>query len=145
MPEALRRLVNPGGDTAGVVIGVGTDLVDVDRMRVVCERTPGVVTRVFTEAERTYATAARDPAQRLAARFAAKEAVLKALGVGLGVAPLTDIEVVRAVSGQPAVVLHGRAAELARQLGVVRVVVSLTHTTCTAGATAITLGGVGDD
>lgn len=144
MPEATGGSLGPGGATGGGVVGVGTDLVDVERMRVVCERTPGVVTRVFTEAERTYATAARDPAQRLAARFAAKEAVLKALGVGLGAAPLTDIEVVRAASGAPAVVLHGRAAELACQLGVGRVVVSLTHTTHTAGATAMALGGCSD-
>jgi holo-[acyl-carrier protein] synthase len=96
---------------------------------------------VFTDAERTWAGASRHPEQRLAARFAAKEAVLKALGAGLGSAPLTDIEVVRGTSGAPSVALHGRAAELARSLGVDRVLVSLTHTSTTAAAFAVAMGG----
>ena len=129
----------------GAVLGVGTDLVDVERIGAAVARTPGLLTRVFTDAERTWAGASRHPEQRLAARFAAKEAVLKALGAGLGSAPLTDIEVVRGTSGAPSVALHGRAAELARALGVDRVLVSLTHTSTTAAAFAVAMGGPGAD
>ena len=121
------------------------DLVDVDRMRAAVARTPGLVDRVFTAAEAEWAAAARDPAQRLAARFAAKEAVLKALGVGLGAAPLRCIEVVRASSGQPSVALHGQADELATRHGVHAWHLSLTHTPGTAGAVAVAVGPpVGD-
>lgn len=122
------------------MVGLGMDLVDVDRMRAAVERTPGLIDRVFTVAEAEWAAAARDPAQRLAARFAAKEAVLKALGVGLGAAPLRCIEVVRASSGQPSVVLHGEADELATRHGVHSWHLSLTHTPGTAGAVAIAVG-----
>ena len=66
------------------MIGIGTDLVEVDRFRLVLARTPGVADRLFTDAERAYGDREHDPAERLAARFAAKEAVMKALGVGLG-------------------------------------------------------------
>lgn len=131
------------GPAPGVVLGVGTDIVDVDRMRTVVGRTPGVVARVFTDAEVAWAAQARDPAQRLAARFAAKEAVLKALGVGLGAAPLTCIEVVRAGSGAPSVVLHGAAADLAAARGVDSWHVSLTHTDAVAAATVVACGSGG--
>lgn len=121
-------------------MGIGMDLVEVDRMRVAVDRTPGLVDRVFTTAEADWAAKARDPAERLAARFAAKEAVLKALGVGLGAAPLRSIEVVRASTGQPSVVLHDQASDLASQLGVHAWHLSLTHTSGTAGAVAVALG-----
>jgi holo-[acyl-carrier protein] synthase len=66
------------------VVGVGVDLCEVDRMRRTLARTPGFATRVYTDAEREHCGRRRDPAEGLAARFAAKEAVLKALGRGLG-------------------------------------------------------------
>jgi holo-[acyl-carrier protein] synthase len=128
------------GALMGPVMGIGMDLVEVDRMRTAVGRTPGFVGRVFTAAEADWAAEARDPAERLAARFAAKEAVLKALGVGLGAAPLRSIEVVRASSGQPSVVLHDQARELASQHGVYGWHLSLTHTSVTAGAVAVALG-----
>ena len=118
------------------MIGLGVDTVDVDRFRTVLGRTPGLLDRVFTEAERRYAHEQRDPTQRLAARFAAKEAVLKALGVGLGAVRLRDIEVVRAASGAPGLVLHGSAAELAGRRGVARWWLSLSHTDLVATAVA---------
>jgi holo-[acyl-carrier protein] synthase len=121
------------------VIGIGVDLVEVDRMRVALERTPTLADRLFTEAERAYATAARDPAERFAARFAAKEAVLKALGVGLGAAEWHDIEVVRAESGAPALRITGRALALADAAGVTRWLLTLTHTHRTAEAIAVAL------
>ncbi|HSL58601.1 MAG TPA: holo-ACP synthase [Acidimicrobiales bacterium] len=128
------------GTIADGVVGVGTDLVDLDRFRDVLARTPSIVDRLFTADERAYAERQRDPTPRLAARFAAKEAVLKSLGVGLGAASLRDIEVVRAESGAPAIVLHGGAAEVAAARGVARFAVSLSHTDLVAGATVLALG-----
>lgn len=121
------------------MIGIGVDLVDVDRMRVALERTPTLADRLFTEGERAYAAAARDPAERFAARFAAKEAVLKALGVGLGAAEWHDIEVVRAPSGAPALRITGRALALADAAGVTRWLLTMTHTHRAAEAIAVAL------
>lgn len=129
------------GDPRGRrVVGIGTDLVEVDRVRQAIERTPGFVSRVFTVGEQARAGSARDPAERYAVRWAAKEAVLKALGAGLGAAPLTDIEVVRLDSGAPEVVLHAAAADLAAERGVRGWLVSLTHTATLAQATVLALG-----
>ena len=99
------------------MIGIGNDLVDIDRFRRALERTPRLRERLFTEAERSYADARADPTERYAVRFAAKEAVMKALGVGLGEIQLRDIEVQRAESGAPSIVLHGTAAALATSRG----------------------------
>ncbi len=119
--------------------GVGTDLVELERFREAITRTPGLVDRCFTEDERAYAERRRDPVERYAARFAAKEAVMKALGVGLGACELTEIEVVRLESGAPEVHLHGRAADLAAERGVSGWLLSLTHTDTAAHAIAIAL------
>jgi holo-[acyl-carrier protein] synthase len=120
------------------VIGLGLDAVEVDRFRRVLARTPGVADRVFTAAERAYGNEARDPAHRLAARFAAKEAAMKALGVGIGAVGWHDVEVVRADSGAPALRVTGRAAALAAAQGVRAWKVSLTHTDAAAEAIVIT-------
>ncbi|MGH9183449.1 MAG: holo-ACP synthase [Acidimicrobiales bacterium] len=121
------------------MIGVGTDLVELDRFRLALDRTPGLADRLFSEAERAYAARRRDPTERLAARFAAKEAVLKAMGVGLWRCPLRDIEVVRAPSGAPSVRLHGKAAALAAELGVSQWRLTITHTARVAQAIAVAL------
>jgi holo-[acyl-carrier protein] synthase len=119
---------------------VGVDLCEVDRMRRVLERTPGFATRVFTGDERAYCRARRDPAERFAARFAAKEAVLKAMGAGLGACALRDIEVVRSDSGAPAIQLHGAAADLAAARGIDAWHMSLSHVAAVAEAVVIALG-----
>ena len=119
------------------VVGVGVDLVDVERIRRAVARTPGFVDRVFTGAEQARAEAARDPAERYAVRWAAKEAVLKALGVGLGAVPLTDVEVVRHEGGAPSIALHGSAADLAAEQGIAGWLVSLTHTAALAQAVVL--------
>ena len=116
------------------MIGIGIDAVEVDRFRRVLARTPGVGRRVFTEGELAYATRFADPAPRLAARFAAKEAAMKALGVGLGAFAFHDVEVVRAPSGAPSLRLTGSAASLAQELGVRVMRLSITHTERTAEA-----------
>ena len=121
-------------------VGVGTDLVDVDRFRRVLQRTPSIRDRLFRDDERAYAELRSDPAERYAARFAAKEAVMKALGVGLGEVALYDIEVVRADGGTPSIRLHGAAAELAARRGVSSLLVSLTHVAASAHAVVIAVG-----
>jgi holo-[acyl-carrier protein] synthase len=94
---------------------------------------------VYTDAEREHCGRRRDPAEGLAARFAAKEAVLKALGRGLGACAFRDIEVVRAESGAPSLALHDTAARLAAEHGVTAWHVSLTHTATMAEAVVIAL------
>mgnify|MGYP003618705659 FL=1 len=121
-----------------MVVGVGTDLVDLARFRQAAERTPGILTRYFTADEQAYAERRGDPTERYAARFAAKEAVMKALGVGLGACELADIEVVRDEdSGAPDLRLHGKAAALADERGVTAWRISLTHTDTAAHAIVI--------
>ncbi len=116
------------GGLAASVVGVGVDAVDLDRFRRVLARRPRLAERLFTRAERAYASDRPDPVPRLSTRFAAKEATMKALGVGLGACPFADVEVVRTGLDRPALVLHGAAADLARRAGVGRWHLSLTHT-----------------
>lgn len=123
--------------TGAGVIGLGVDLVDVDRFRRTLARTPGLTTRLFTPEERMYADTRRDPTERYAVRFAAKEAVMKALGVGLGAIDWHDVEVVRDASGAPSLRVGGRAATLAADAGVSGWLVSLSHTVSTAEAVVI--------
>ncbi len=108
-------------------------------MRTVLARTPSMVEKLFTPGERVYAEAANDPTERYAARFAAKEAVMKALGVGLGAVDWHDIEVVRSGSGAPELSVTGRAHELALDAGVTRWLLTMTHTTTMAEAIAVAL------
>jgi len=128
----------------GTVCGVGVDAVDIDRFRRALGRRPALAERLFTSAERDYASRVADPGPRLAARFAAKEAVMKALGVGIGAASFLDVEVVRDASGRPAVALAGSAARLAEQAGVTRWHLSLTHTDLVAVASVVAEGPVGE-
>jgi holo-[acyl-carrier protein] synthase len=122
------------------VLGVGVDLCEVDRLRAAMTRTPGLRNRLFSAAEQAYCERRRDPGERYAARFAAKEAVLKALGVGLGACAMYDIEVVNESSGAPRLVLRDSAARLAASKGVAGWHLSLTHTSSLAQATALALG-----
>jgi holo-[acyl-carrier protein] synthase len=121
------------------VIGIGVDLCEVDRMRTALLRTPTLRDRLFTEAEQAYCVARRDPMERYAARFAAKEAVLKAMGLGLGACRWRDIEVAKAASGAPSVRLHGGAQGLADERGVTRWLLTITHTALLAEAIAVAL------
>jgi holo-[acyl-carrier protein] synthase len=136
----------PGPPAAGPdVVGVGVDLVDVDRFRRVLARRPGLAGRIFTEGERADAGRMTDPAQRLAARFAAKEAVMKALGHGIGAFALHDVEVVRApgsgaTRGAPSLRVTAGAAALAERCGVDRWHVSLSHTGQVAMAVVVAEG-----
>ncbi|HEX6311091.1 MAG TPA: holo-ACP synthase [Acidimicrobiia bacterium] len=128
------------GARTGVVVGLGTDLVEIERFRLAMARRAKLGERLFSDDERAYAERHRDPAPRLAARFAAKEAVMKALGVGLGAFKLRDVEVARQESGAPGLVLRGGATALAARRGVTGWHLSLTHTDSMAMAVAIALG-----
>ena len=123
----------PGGE----VVGVGIDAVDVERFRTVLGRRQRFAERVFTAAERAEAGARHDPVPGLAARFAAKEAVMKSLSVGLGAFDFADVEIVRGDGGAPALSVTGRAASLAEERAVGGWHVSLTHTATVAMAIAV--------
>lgn len=122
------------------MLGIGTDLVDIERFREVLIRTPRIADRVFTVGERAYAERAVDPVPRLAARFAAKEATLKSLGLGLGGMGMSEIEVVRHDDGHPELVLHGEAVTVSRRHGVDHWLVSLSHTDSVAQAVVVAMG-----
>lgn len=113
-----------------MIVGAGIDLVETDRIRRAIARFGWrFLERVFTPGEIAHAQRKRDPAEHLAARFAAKEAAMKALGTGLrrGVR-WRDFEVANLPSGRPTLTLHGRAAEIAAALGVRHIALSLTDT-----------------
>jgi holo-[acyl-carrier protein] synthase len=113
--------------------GVGLDLLEIERLERALERRPRLAVRLFTERERAYAARRARPGQHLAARFCAKEAVAKALGMeGWS---FRDVEVI-GDGGPPEVLLHGAVQARAQKLGV-EVRVSLTHTGAQAGAVAI--------
>lgn len=125
----------PTGD--GDVVGLDTDLTDVLALRRALDRRPGLRHRLFTDAEWEYSARHRDPLPHLAGRFAAKEAVMKCLGVGIDSVGFTEIEVRRDDSGAPTVSLSGRAAARADELGVGRWWLSLTHTSALAQSVAL--------
>lgn len=123
-----------------MVVGLGLDIVDVERVTRMLEREGERVTsRLLTEREWAYCAGMHTPAQHVAARLAAKEAAFKALagteearGIGW-----REIEVVHDEHRRPCVVLHGRAAQRARELAVSRTLVTLSHSRQTAGAVVV--------
>ena len=120
--------------------GIGVDMLEIARMERVMRRRPNFLKRVFTDEERAYCDGSARPADNYAARFAAREAVLKALGSGFadGVG-LKDVSVGRADNGRPICILTGRAAQIAQEQGVVEVALSLSTTHSDAVATAVTM------
>jgi holo-[acyl-carrier protein] synthase len=127
----------PPIDLPAGVTGVGIDVTEVSRMRRLLERLPRAYERLFSEQERTYSETYANPFPRYAARFAAKEAVGKALGIGIIGFVWREIEVIS--GGKPRVALHGRVAAIARHLGVTRVELSLSHTDDQAFAVAVAI------
>jgi holo-[acyl-carrier protein] synthase len=121
------------------LIGLGIDAVDIGRFRAVLARRPALAARLFTDGERAFARRRVDPAPSLAARFAAKEAAMKALGVGLGAFGWKDVEVVASAAGRPSLSVRGAAAALADDQGVGNWQVSLTHTESFAQAVVAAL------
>ncbi len=109
------------------MIGIGVDAVEIERFRRSLARTPSMRDRLFTTEELDYVAPKSDPVPSLAVRFAAREAVMKALGVGLGAFGFHEVWVSRAASGAPSLCITGRAQELAEAAGVTRWHLSLTH------------------
>jgi holo-[acyl-carrier protein] synthase len=125
-----------------MIIGIGVDLAEVDRIERAIARHPvRLVQRVFTEREQMECSNRHRPAMYYAARFAAKEAFLKAVGLGLrGGMRWRDIGVVHAPSGKPSLEVRGRAAERMRELGAQHIHITLTHTDQHAVAVVILEG-----
>ncbi len=123
-----------------MILGIGIDLCEVDRVRRLLEKDrERFVRRVFREGERDYCDARRYPAIHYAARFAAKEAFLKAVGTGWRLG-WRQVEVVRGPSGRPELALCGRAAEIAARRRFRRIHVTLTHTAGIAAAVVVLEG-----
>jgi holo-[acyl-carrier protein] synthase len=118
-----------------MIFGVGIDLIEVARIARQVSAGRRFADRVFTEQEITYCEGKKNKAQNYAARFAAKEAFLKAVGMGwrMGLA-FKDIEVVNNSLGKPELVLYGKARELAEKIHITNIQVSLTHLKEMAGA-----------
>jgi holo-[acyl-carrier protein] synthase len=122
-----------------VIVGIGIDVVPVARFAVALRRTPGLADRLFTAAEQCTESGARRSPESLAARFAAKEALAKALGAGGGM-HWTDAEVHTDDVGRPSLRVRGTVAARADGLGVTRWHVSLSHDGGVAAATVIAEG-----
>ena len=114
------------------ILGIGVDAVDIERFRRALERTPSMRERLFTPGELAYVSPKSDPVPSLAARFAAREAVMKALGVGLGAFGFHDVWVDRKASGEPLLVVEATAQRLATAASVTSWHLSITHTDSTA-------------
>ena len=123
------------------IVAHGIDLVDCPRIEAMIERHgERFIQRVFTQAEQAYAEANKNEIEKLAGRFAAKEAVLKLMGTGWrGKIAWTDVEIINNSTGQPEVVLRGEVEKIARKLGIKHISVSITHTANFAIASAVAL------
>lgn len=122
-----------------MIVGIGIDVVEIERIKAVYERhRERFLKRLLTPAEREYVLQYADPSQRLAGRWAAKEAALKALGTGLaGGIRWRDVEILPGANGRPELALHGQAAQRARALQVTVSHVTITHSDSLAMAEVI--------
>jgi holo-[acyl-carrier protein] synthase len=123
------------------IVAHGIDLVDCPRIEeMVARHGERFVQRIFTAAEQAYAEANKNKIEKLAGRFAAKEAILKLMGTGWrGKIAWTDIEIINNSSGQPEVTLGGEVEKIADKLGIKHISVSITHTANFAIASAVAL------
>jgi holo-[acyl-carrier protein] synthase len=123
------------------IVAHGIDLVDCPRIEEMVKRHgERFMQRIFTTAEQAYAGANKNEIEKLAGRFAAKEAILKLVGTGWrGKIAWTDIEIINNSSGQPEVTLGGEVEKIAGKLGIKHISVSITHTANFAIASAVAL------
>lgn len=121
-----------------MIFGIGTDIIEVQRVGAVVAKGRDFIERIFAQQEIEYCENKRHKNQHYAARFAAKEAFMKALGTGWshGIG-FNQIEVTHAASGQPEIILHGKALEIADEMEIVRIHISLSHLKEYAIATVI--------
>ncbi len=127
------------------IVAHGIDLVDCPRIEeMVARHGERFIQRIFTAAEQAYAEANKNKIEKLAGRFAAKEAILKLVGTGWrGKIAWTDIEIINNSSGQPEVTLGGEVEKIADKLGIKHISVSITHTANFAIASAVALAEKG--
>jgi holo-[acyl-carrier protein] synthase len=116
------------------MIGIGVDVVDIERF---ADASPSLLARLFTTQEREYAQRFTNYAPAFAARFAAKEATMKALGVGIGAFEFHDVEVIKLASGAPQLAVTGTAAQLAKDMGISSWLVTLSHSRTVATAVVV--------
>jgi holo-[acyl-carrier protein] synthase len=123
----------------GVIVGLGVDIAEVERVKGAIQRYGEVfLRRVYTAREREYCERFKNKFERYAGRFAAKEAAMKALGTGWGRGVRwVDVEVVREKGGRPTIALAGEAKNVAERLGVKHIALSITHTETQAFAEVI--------
>lgn len=121
-----------------MIFGAGTDIIEVQRVEDKLVRTDSLKTKLFTPIEIAYCEAKHRPAQHFAARFAAKEAFLKAMGTGwTGGHKFSDIEIVNNAQGKPTLVVHGKVKEFCEAHGIGAMEVSLTHIKDVASAVVV--------
>lgn len=121
-----------------MIIGVGVDLVSIDRIEKIYEKYPDhFLKRIFSDTEKESFAGKGSPMAGLAARFAAKEAVLKAIGCGIGPAALNEVEIITLPGRQPRAILHGEALRLADEKNIKDIAVSISHEPPLACAFAI--------
>lgn len=123
-----------------MIVGVGSDIVEIERIKNACERWPRFGDKIFTRQEWEYCDSGKSY-QSLAGRFAAKEAVLKAMGTGLRGLTWTEVEINNDLAGAPFVTLTGKAAKIAEEKGIKKIFISLAHSNDYAVAHAIASGG----
>ena len=124
------------------ILGIGVDIVEITRLDAAIQRQGrSLINRVFVSGEQAYCDQQHLPARAYAARFAAKEAVSKALGTGFGAQlEWLNVEVRRKASGEPFIVLHGVGAETAKRLGVTELFLSISHSDHYAVANVVAVG-----
>lgn len=122
-----------------MIVGNGVDLLDIQRIKDIVARKPQFLNRFFTDNEYAYFESRGFKAETIAGNFAAKEAVVKALGTGVRGFDLKEVEVLRDALGKPYVILYGRAKETANGLNVGEIHLSISHTATHAVAFAIAM------
>lgn len=120
-----------------MIFGIGTDIVEIERIKRAVERNPKLLTRLFTQNELSYFEKRNMNVEHIAGGFSAKEAILKALGTGLSGLSWKEIEVLRGDTGKPMVKLYGKAKEYAMESCIGNIFISISHCRDYAMATAI--------
>lgn len=139
MPTDTQDLAQPAVLDDQPIAGLGVDIIELERMEKAISKQPYLPRRIFSEQEVEYCEGKINPAVHYALFFAAKEAVLKALGTGFNGMRFTDIEVCHDKLGRPYPVLHGHACEIAEQQGVIEIHLSLSYTHSVGVASAVAI------
>jgi len=120
-----------------MIFGIGTDIIEIDRVKKALQRNPKILNRLFTEYEITYFQSRNMNIQHIAGGFCAKEAVVKALGTGIRGFSWKEVEILRGSSGKPMVKLYSKAKEIASKSKICTISISISHSESYAMAVAI--------